>query len=80
LQPRRVSIRFAANIKLSALLLGSGWKYHKWVDSFAERLERFASFDEFIEQIGWRIVATQLWAMRRHSHRQLEIATDNAKQ
>ena len=80
LEPHLVHIRFAANIKLPALLQASGWEYHKWVDSFAKSLEEFASFDEFIEHIGWRIVATQLRAMRIDSRHQPKIPTDANKQ
>jgi len=79
LNPRLVEITFTAKMKLQAVLKGRGWQYHEWVDSFAKRLQEYASFDDFLEHIGWQIVFTNLQATGRLFSRRLVAHSDDTR-
>lgn len=41
------------HVKSLSLLLKSGWEYYRWVDSFANHLEKIFSISHFMDRIGW---------------------------
>lgn len=53
LDVNKIEISLRYKVKPIAFFYGSKWNYHNWVDSFAERLIEFFSFDTFVENINW---------------------------
>ena len=53
LDVKKIDIILTYTIKPLSLLYSSKWNYHDWIDSFAERLEEFASIDKFVKTINW---------------------------
>lgn len=53
LDVRQLQIILNYKIKPLALLHGSKWNYHNWIDSFIKRLVEFASFEDFLQNINW---------------------------
>lgn len=56
----KVEIEITSRIKPLALLFNRGWEYHKWVDSFIDDLEEFASFSKFLKSINWENNLTRI--------------------
>jgi len=57
---RKIDIEIKTFIKPLTLLFGSGWQYHKWIDSLITELEQFASFDLFVDKINWESQLTNI--------------------
>lgn len=57
---KKVNIILSYKVKPRASFYNSRWGYHNWVDSFAERLVKFASFEAFIDRIEWEATLTNL--------------------
>lgn len=57
---KKLDIALTYTIKPLSLLYSSKWNYHDWIDSFAERLEEFASVDKFVERINWDSTLTSI--------------------
>ncbi|HEY5534546.1 MAG TPA: hypothetical protein VIL99_06405 [Ignavibacteria bacterium] len=55
---RKIDINLRYKIKPIAFFYRSKWNYHNWVDSFAERLIDFFSFETFVEHINWETSLT----------------------
>jgi len=58
LEVKKLDIKLKYKIKPLALFYSSKWNYHNWVDSFADRLIEYLSFDEFIENVNWNTSLT----------------------
>jgi len=57
---RKIDIVLTYRIKPLSLLYSSRWNYHDWIDSFADRLEEFASVDRFVKRINWDSALTSI--------------------
>lgn len=82
LDTRGIDIRLSYKIKPLALLYRSKWNYHNWVDSFAERLIEYLSFDTFVQNVNWETNLTGIIAanQRRRKLKEMEKAeTDKPK-
>lgn len=64
IQSRSVVIRVSGRIKPFSLLNSTGWEYHDWLDSFRARLRRNFHFEQFLEDIHWKIIEPLLYAGR----------------
>jgi len=62
-----VNISVDATIRRWGLFRNRGWNYYRWIDSFAESLERFASKDVFFERINWDALSAQLFVSNRRA-------------
>jgi len=40
-------------LKLWGLIIGSGWEFYSWIDSFIEELESKISMEHYFKKIGW---------------------------
>lgn len=74
LRIRKIDIVLTYNIKNLYLLSSSKWNYHDWIDSFAERLEEFASIDKFVKTINWDTNLTSIITdyQRRSIYKKIE--------
>lgn len=54
----KMEILIETKIRLRALFTISGWQTFKWIDTFPDRLIRYADFQYFKEKIGWNIAFT----------------------
>lgn len=57
-----VSINISVKFQLRAFFSSSGWKFHRWVDSFIDTLDQEASIERFLEKIGWQQALTAAMA------------------
>lgn len=48
------------SLKWAALVPGVGWEYHRWVDSFLDKLWREVDEDLYFQSIGWASALTVL--------------------
>ncbi len=87
IRPLKVNIFLTTEIKISALLRRSGWRYYQWIDSFAERLGEFSQFSQFLEKIDWEAAIThfhirnnitKLRTKRRSEKKQNESSGDDS--
>jgi hypothetical protein len=67
-------------IKPKALLYGSKWNYHNWIDSFIDRLVEFASFDDFLKKIDWESNLTDIIIKNQRQKFLKEQASKNQSQ
>lgn len=54
----KLEVVVETKIRLRALLTVSGWQTFKWIDSFPDKLVRYADFQYFKEKIGWNTAFT----------------------
>jgi hypothetical protein len=59
-QYHMIRLSFRGHVSPLALLRPAGWKDHQWVDSFGERLRRFADKDSFLDRINWDSLDAQI--------------------
>lgn len=57
----KAEVTFAAASYLSA----TGWEYHRWIDSFLEKLEDRVSTERFFRKINWDSALTLIEAMEQ---------------
>jgi hypothetical protein len=62
LDTKKMNIILKYKIKPLALFYRSRWNYHNWVDSFADRLIEFFSFDNFVDNVNWEANLTGIIA------------------
>jgi len=61
----QVNIKVDAKIKTWGLFRTLGWEYFRWVDSFMEAVEKFASEDAFFSRINWNALSAHLYVISR---------------
>jgi hypothetical protein len=62
LRIRKIDINLRYKVKPIAFFYRSKWNYHNWVDSFAERMIDYFSFDSFVDYINWETNLTGIIA------------------
>ncbi len=76
---RKISIEVNSKIKFQALFFSKGWEYYKWIDSFIEDLEEFASLSKFIKNIEWESNLTRIIVSNNRTRIRNQIAKDKRK-
>jgi hypothetical protein len=61
----QIKIKVDAKIKPWSLFRARGWNYFRWVDSFAEAVEEFASRESFFKRINWDALSAHLYVINR---------------
>ncbi|MDP2769099.1 MAG: hypothetical protein Q8O81_04600 [Giesbergeria sp.] len=61
----KVEASVTIEFKRFALLTRSGWEYHRWLDSFLDKLEEDISHETFLERIGWEAAITTARVVER---------------
>jgi hypothetical protein len=55
-----IKINIEYKMKFNTIFSRSIIHYHSWVDSFAEKFEKFSSFNDFLERINWHSCITNV--------------------
>ena len=61
----KVGVAVSIQFKRFALLSRSGWEYHKWLDSFLDKLEEDVSHEAFFNRIAWESAVTAARVVER---------------
>jgi hypothetical protein len=65
-------------LKVRGLIIGSGWEYYSWIDSFVEDLESKISFEQYFKEIGWEAAFTTIKSIGLSAPISEETRTINA--